>query len=165
MSSERSNRAMTTMSSERSIRSNTKTTKNVPVINKDSRSFRPNSISELNAMNNYKPLVIQYTKHDGTVAECHIGCGNSLEDLGIIFTVYVVFYSFLIGFFALLLKGALDTEEKQTILWSFFFFGVLFVALVGGGVYVNMKKYERERNEKKGKGKEKVNETNEDMLL
>jgi len=120
-----------------------------PPCNKDSRSFRPSSLAEINLMRNYQPLVFRYTKRNGEPGECNIGCGNSLEDLVIICTLYTTGYCFLLGIFSLLLKGALDTDWTSTLLWSFFFFGILFVCLVGGAVWMGMRKLEQEKIKRK----------------
>ena len=46
---------------------------------KDSRSFRPSTIAEINRQRDYKPLTVTV---GGT--QIGIGCGNSVEDIGII---------------------------------------------------------------------------------
>ena len=117
--------------------------------NKDSRSFRPSTLEEINKINDYKPLTLfKYTKKDGTVH--HFGCNNSLEDIIIIITLYITFYSFCIGFFVLALKGAVDTEDSSTLLWSYFYILIMMTALVLGATYFNRK----DLNEKKKLRKE-----------
>jgi len=69
----------------------------------------------------------------------------------IICTLYTRGYCFLLGIFSLLLKGALDTDWTITLLWSYFFFGILFVCLVGGAMWMGMKKLE-EMQKKAEKG-------------
>ena len=125
-----------------------------PPTNKDSRSFRPSSLAEINARNKYRPLVFRYTKKDGSPGECNLGCGNSLEDLVIIITAYVTGYCFLVGLTILMLRGCLDTSETSVLLWAFFFFGIIFVALVVGAVYVGFLYLEREKEEKRKATKE-----------
>ena len=117
--------------------------------NKDSRSFRPSTLEEVNKINDYKPLTLfKYTKKDGTVR--HFGCNNSLEDIIIIITLYITFYSFCVGFFVLALRGAVDTEDTSTLLWSYFYIFIMMTALVLGATYFNRK----DLNEKKKLRKE-----------
>ena len=119
-----------------------------PRTNKDSRSFRPSSIDEVNNMNDYKPLTFfKYTKKDGTVH--HIGCNNSLEDIIIIITLYITFYSFCIGFFVLALKGAVDTEDTSTLLWSYLYMLIIMIVLVLGATYFNRKDINEKKRLKK----------------
>mmetsp|Transcript_26507 Transcript_26507/g.39022 ORF Transcript_26507/g.39022 Transcript_26507/m.39022 type:complete len:134 (+) Transcript_26507:94-495(+) len=105
-----------------------------------SSSHRP-SLSERQPASSrkYQPLVYQHKKKDGTTHTFNIGCGCSGEDLIIIASCYITFWSFLLGFFTLLLKGALDTDDSHTMLWSFLYFGIFFSALVTGSVYVGSK--------------------------
>ncbi|GMH89969.1 hypothetical protein TrVE_jg7053 [Triparma verrucosa] len=97
---------------------------------KDSRSFRPNTIAEINAAMNYQPLTMQMCG-----STWNIGCGNSVEDIGIITTCYITLWSSLLALYSLLLKAILDTDEQSTALYTFLFFGVIFVFMVGGAVY------------------------------
>jgi hypothetical protein len=60
--------------------------------------------------------------------------GNSSWDIALIFAAYFALYTFLLFFFCLLVKGAIDTDEKHTLLWSFFFFAILFCTIVGFSV-------------------------------
>mmetsp|Transcript_27603 Transcript_27603/g.40728 ORF Transcript_27603/g.40728 Transcript_27603/m.40728 type:complete len:148 (+) Transcript_27603:422-865(+) len=122
---------------------------NGPPSNKDSRSFRPSSLAEINAMNKYQPLVIKYTKRDGSPGECPLGCGLSVEDIIIIFTLYCTFYSFLIGTVSLLLRAAVDTSESSTILWAFLFVGIMFSVLVVASVKMGTMENKRKRESKR----------------
>jgi hypothetical protein len=97
---------------------------------KDRRSFRPDTLAEINAQANYKPLVFTYKGK-----EHYIGCGASLEDFGIILSLYICLWSSLVAFYALLLKGVLDTDQQSTVLMSFLFIGIIFILMVLGGVY------------------------------
>ena len=65
----------------------------------------------------------------------NVGCGNSLEDIGIISTCYITLWSFLVGLYSLLLKATLDTDDQGTVLYAFLFFGILFFLMVAGAVY------------------------------
>ncbi|GMI57721.1 hypothetical protein ScalyP_jg2320 [Parmales sp. scaly parma] len=105
---------------------------------KDDRSFRPESVAELNALANYEPLV--WNIGGKTIP---IGCGNDLEDVGIITSCYLTLWSLLVAFYALLLKAAIDTDERSTTLFSFLFMGVFFVAIVGGAVYTGQMELDR----------------------
>lgn len=122
---------------------------NGPSTNKDSRSFRPSSLAEINAMNKYHPLVIKYTRRDGSPGECHLGCGLSVEDIIIVFTLYCTFYSFLIGTVSLLLRAAVDTTETSTILWAFLFVGIMFSVLVVASVKMGIMENQRSKKETK----------------
>lgn len=97
---------------------------------KDSRSFRPSTLAEINAATNYSPLTMTI---GGKVVG--IGCGNSVEDIGIITSCYVTLWSILVAFYALLLKAVIDTDDQSTALFTFLFFGVIFVIMVAGAVY------------------------------
>lgn len=85
----------------------------------------------------YTPFVLQYTKTTGDITDYNVGCWLSCEDIGIIMSCFVMLWSALLGIFVLLLKAALDTDEKSTALWIFFAFGVVFVVFVSGSVYMN----------------------------
>lgn len=67
----------------------------------------------------------------------NVGCWLSCEDIGIICSCFIMLWSTLLGFYVLLLKAALDTDEKSTALWIFFAFGVLLVIFVSGSVYMS----------------------------
>mmetsp|Transcript_4919 Transcript_4919/g.7176 ORF Transcript_4919/g.7176 Transcript_4919/m.7176 type:complete len:217 (-) Transcript_4919:54-704(-) len=116
-----------------------------PLFNKDARSFRPRSLADIHALEHYKPLALQFKREDGSVCcECPIGCGNSLEDILIIFTCYITLYSFLIGSTSLLLKFYINAGEAGAIiLWMYLFAGVMFVLLVV--LHVKLGQMERER--------------------
>jgi len=64
-----------------------------------------------------------------------IGCGNSVEDIGIITSCYVTLWSLLVALYSLLLKAVIDTDDQSTALFTFLFFGVIFVLMVAGAVY------------------------------
>ena len=93
-------------------------------------SFRPDSMDEINAENDYHPVTMTI---GGTVYG--VGCGNDWEDIFLISACYGSLWSFLVAFFALLLKGAVDSDEKNTLLYMYLTFGVIYVILVGLGVY------------------------------
>lgn len=111
--------------------------------NKDPRSFRPGSLEEIHAMNEYRPLC----------------CGSSGKDVLLIAACYTAFYSLALGLFALLLKGALQTDDvHQTLLWSFLVIGVIFACLVGGAVHIGMMHLDREKKAKKAMERAKKKE-------
>ena len=70
--------------------------------------------------------------------------GSSIKNLAQILAAYVALYLFLFVFFCLLLKGAIDTDQKHTLLWTFFYFGAMFCTIVGiwvkFGTQENLKK-------------------------
>jgi len=66
---------------------------------------RPRSYAEYLQQRDYHPLC----------------CQNTGEDLMIIFACYMFLWSFTIGFYSLLLKAALLTDEDSTALYIFFF--------------------------------------------
>lgn len=105
---------------------------------KDQRSFRPNSLAELNAATNYTPLTITVGKR-----VINIGCGNDVEDIGIILSCYVALWSFCIAFFSCLLKAALDTDEQNTLLFTSLFFFIIYTAVVSGAVYTGQMELQR----------------------
>lgn len=85
----------------------------------------------------YSAFVCKYTKSTGEVVDYNVGCGLSCEDIGIIASCFVMLWSALLGIYVLLLKAALDTDEKSTALWIFFAFGLIFVVFVAGSVYMS----------------------------
>lgn len=93
----------------------------------------------------YQPLVIRYSKQDGTPGECPLGCGNSLQDLIFIILFYIGFFAFLAGFFVLLLMGAIATDNSHTLLWTFFVLGVLFAIFVSGAVRMGMQQVDLDK--------------------
>jgi len=64
------------------------------------------------------------------------GSENSIKDMMMMLLCYLAFYSFLIGFSTLLLKGAIDSDVKHTMLWAFFIIGILFVSFVAGAIKI-----------------------------
>jgi len=62
-----------------------------------------------------------------------------LPNLGSLLLFYVCFYSFLIGFYLLLLQGVTSTSvgEQQTLLWTFFYLGIAFVFVVSVTTYAS----------------------------
>jgi len=94
------------------------------------------SNSNLEAIEKYRPLVIRFTKRDGSRAEYNIGFGHSGRDILLITACYAIFWCSLLAILVLLLKGSMDTTENHTLLWTFFIFGVIFVTLVGGAVNI-----------------------------
>lgn len=66
-----------------------------------------------------------------------MGSWLSLQDIGIICACFIMLWSCLLGLYVLLLKAALDTDEKSTALWIYFVFGVIFVIFVAGAVFMN----------------------------
>ena len=70
---------------------------------------------------------------------------NRVEDVLLFVAFYAIFFSFLFGFFILLLKGAIDTDDNHTLLWTFFFFGVLFSVIVGGAVTLGVQQAQKEK--------------------
>jgi len=61
---------------------------------------------------------------------------DSRKDTLIMVLCYIMFWSFLTGFSALLLKGAMDSDVNHTLLWTFFVIGLLFVSLVMGAIMI-----------------------------
>ncbi|CAN0228521.1 unnamed protein product [Discosporangium mesarthrocarpum] len=109
---------------------------------KDSRSFRPSTLAEVNVMSNYQPLELKCGKM--TVP---IGCGNSLEDLLLISACLLCLWCFILGVFGLFLKGAIDSTDSHTVLWAYFWIFISFVAFTGGMIATGQ--VERRRAEKK----------------
>lgn len=102
-----------------------------------------------NTTNNQSLFTFRFfTKHSRPIKEWCTGCGNS-ADIILVLTCYTVLWSFLLGFFTLLLKGAIDTDETHTLLWTFFWFGLMFSILVFGATKVGTFEIEREKKEKK----------------
>ena len=104
---------------------------------RDERQSRPSTLKEMNAQRGYSPYKCIYNRSDGTQCEWNIACYLSCEDLGIICSLFIVLWACLLGIYTLLLKAALDTDEKDTALWIFFAFGVLFTMFVAGAVGMN----------------------------
>ena len=104
---------------------------------RDERQIRPSTLKEMNAQRGYSPFKCIYNRSDRTQCEWNIACYLSCEDLGIICSLFIVLWACLLGIYTLLLKAALDTAEKDTALWIFFAFGVLFTMFVAGAVGMN----------------------------
>ena len=92
------------------------------------------------------PFKLIYHHSSGKSIDYNIGCYLSCEDIGIISALFIVLWMCLLGIYTLLLKAALDTDEKSTALWIFFAFGFIFVLFVTGAV--GMHKVETVLNEK-----------------
>ena len=60
-------------------------------------------------------------------------------NLGLLLLFYVCFYSFLCGFYLLLLKGVTSTPVggQETLLWTFFYLGVTFIFMVSVATYAS----------------------------
>jgi hypothetical protein len=110
---------------------------------KKKTSFRPDSLEEINAMEKYEPVTMQFAGKTWNV-----GCGNDWEDIFLILTCYGSLWSFLIAFYSLLLKGAIDSDEKNTLLYMYLTFGIIYVSLIGLGV-VTGQAAQREQLKKK----------------
>lgn len=107
-------------------------------------SFRPDSIQEVWDAENYHPLVWEY----GDGKTCNIGCGNDVEDILLISSCYLTLWSLLTAFYCMLLKGAIDTDEKSTLLMMYLVFGIIFVSLVGLAVYTGQMQEDEKRKKK-----------------
>lgn len=79
---------------------------------KDERDFRPASIKELYAHQKYEPWLAVYTKSDGSKIDLNWGCWLTCQDVAIIISCFITLWSILLGLYVLLLKAALDTDEK-----------------------------------------------------
>jgi len=84
----------------------------------------------------YHPIALKYKKKDGTPAQCNVACGMSVKDLILVLGCYTAFYTFLFGFSALLLKGVIDTDDTDTLLWAFLVIGILFCVGIGVAIFV-----------------------------
>ena len=91
----------------------------------------------MQAAKGYVPFKMVYNHSDGRKIDYNIGCWLSCEDIGIIGSLFMVLWAALLGTYTLLLKAALDTDEKSTALWIFFAFGVIFTLFVTGAVGMN----------------------------
>ena len=87
----------------------------------------------------YRPLAIRFTRKNGKEISVNVGCGLSLKDLALVIACYLAFYSFLVIFCAVLLKGAMDTSDDSTLLWTFNFIGMLFGIAVSVAVVIGTK--------------------------
>lgn len=96
---------------------------------KDARSFRPSTLAEINMMNKYEPLTMKCGSRTVPIA-----CGNSLEDFLLLCGCMFALWCFILGFSALLLKSALDTDRRHTAVWIYFWLFVLFILLLGGSI-------------------------------
>lgn len=103
---------------------------------KDLRSLRPTTMAEANRMANYEPWEVDTPEclKERCGDKLGIGCGNTREDLLLISACLGTLWTFVMAFFGLLTKAALDTDEKHTALWIYFWFGLFFFFAVGGAV-------------------------------
>lgn len=79
----------------------------------------------------YRPLAIRITRGDGSKVEYNLGCGLNVRDLLLVLGLYILFYTALVGFCTLLLKGAMATSKTDTLMWAFFVIGLVFGGIVG----------------------------------
>jgi hypothetical protein len=96
---------------------------------KDARSFRPSTMKEVLDYEEYHPLVANCGGK-----EIPYGCGQDAEDWLIIFFCFISLWSFIIMFYVLLLKAALDTVLRHTALWMYFWLFLIFSAFLAAGV-------------------------------
>lgn len=75
------------------------------------------------------------------------------KNIASVLLFYVALYSFLAGFFALMLKGVMATSTggHHTLLWTFFVMGISFGVVISLAVYVSQiqekeKKMDEKRN-------------------
>eukprot|EP00640_Fibrocapsa_japonica_P007893 CAMPEP_0113935636 /NCGR_PEP_ID=MMETSP1339-20121228/2754_1 /TAXON_ID=94617 /ORGANISM="Fibrocapsa japonica" /LENGTH=156 /DNA_ID=CAMNT_0000937861 /DNA_START=112 /DNA_END=582 /DNA_ORIENTATION=- /assembly_acc=CAM_ASM_000762 len=122
---------------------------------KDTRSKAFSSVDELNLEKNYHPIVWEIGGK-----KYNVGCGNDCEDLCLIACCLGTLWAALIGIYALLLKAALEANEHSTLLWTYFFFGLIFVGLIYGSVHTGQ--IERTRNELRRELAEKARRAAED---
>ncbi|GMH93214.1 hypothetical protein TrVE_jg9579 [Triparma verrucosa] len=111
-------------------------------------SFRPESMQEVWDADNYHPLVWEYSPGK----TCNIGCGNDVEDILLISSCYGCLWSFLIAFYALLMKGTLDSDEKSTLLFMYLVYGVIYVLLVGLAVYTGQMEEDKKKKKRAALG-------------
>lgn len=93
-------------------------------------SYKETLLADEWSDDHYEPLIFKYN-YDGEERVCEIGCGNDVEDILLISACYGCLWSFLLGFFGLLLKGVIDSDESSTMLMQFMFFGIFFIFMVG----------------------------------
>ena len=87
--------------------------------------------STLGKEGDYRPLAIRITQDDGSQVEYSFGCGLNFRDLLSILGLYILFYTALVGFCAILLHGAMATRDTDTLMWAFFVVGLVFGGIVG----------------------------------
>ena len=64
-----------------------------------------------------------------------LACKIDYKNLALVLLFYVAFYSFLYGFYMLLLEGVTATSsvgKQHTLLWTFFYLGIAFTVVVSG---------------------------------
>jgi len=74
---------------------------------------------------------------------------NPKKDTLLVVLCYIAFYSFLIGFCVLLLKGAIDSDKNHTLLWTFFVLGIFFVVFVNFAIKIGRDSLEKAKIIKK----------------
>mmetsp|Transcript_3847 Transcript_3847/g.9810 ORF Transcript_3847/g.9810 Transcript_3847/m.9810 type:complete len:118 (+) Transcript_3847:114-467(+) len=64
---------------------------------------------------------------------------HDYKNMSLVMIFYIALYSFLAGFYALMLKGVIATSRggNHTLLWTFFVLGILFTVVVSLAVYVS----------------------------
>ncbi len=113
----------------------------------------------------YRPFAIRLTKGDGSRVEYNLGCGLSLRDLILVLGCYAVFYSGLLGFSSILLKGAIDTAGTSTLLWAFFVIGLIFGGLVGVAVKIGTKYQDDLKQTQLEAEREKLRKSTQENIL
>ena len=64
-----------------------------------------------------------------------LACKIDYKNLALVLLFYLAFYSFLYGFYMLLLEGVTATSsvgKQHTLLWTFFYLGIAFAVVVSG---------------------------------
>jgi len=69
-----------------------------------------------------------------TIGDYQVCCHMDWEDTFIVTFIYLAIWLAIFGFFGLLLKAALMTDERHTSLWMFFYTFVIMVGFVAGAV-------------------------------
>lgn len=72
------------------------------------------------------------------------------KNMASVFLFYIAMYLSLAGFYALMLRGVIDTSRaggRHTLLWTFFFSGIVFAFVVSSVVFVSQYEEKQKRED------------------
>lgn len=120
----------------------------------DPRNTSVGSLADIYKLTGYTPASFTMVKADGSKKTYNLCCGYSWEDMGYFTCFFTALWAFVLGFYGLLLKAALDTDEDHVALWFYFVFFVLGVSMITMSINVA----QRTAAEKAAKAEEKAKE-------
>ena len=87
------------------------------------------------------------------------------KNMSLVMLFYIALYSFLAGFYALMLKGVMATSKDgtHTLLWTFLVLGIIFTVAVSTTIFVSQ--YQEKQKKKQQEGDPPCNRKNHTINL